>query len=160
MKAVNWNGCNRTPWKATSKEYPYFLNYIALEVGNGNIYVTGRINGGAIFCCVRNSPICTDYAFLEMSQFFQLNFFLISTLQELELELGLEVHFERDLSNGEAEELATLILRIENMKLIFHIQELSGKLNRRKEKYEIYTFNIYDLLENLLPYLKLNQYRY
>lgn len=132
----------------------------------GTIYVTGRINGGAIFCCVRNSPICTDYAFLEMSQFFQLNFFFISTLQELELELelGLEVHFERDLSNGEAEELATLILRIENMKknmkLIFYIQELAGKLNRRKEKYEIYTFNIYDLLENLLPYLKLNQYRY
>lgn len=130
----------------------------------GTIYVTGRINGGAIFCCVRNSPICTDYAFLEMSQFFQLNFFLISTLQELELELelelGLEVHFERDLSNGEAEELATLTLRIENMKLIFYIQELAGKLNRRKEKYEIYIFNIYDLLENLLPYLKLNQYRY
>lgn len=118
----------------------------------GTIYVTGRINGGAIFCCVRNSPICTDYAFLEMSQFFELNFFFISTLQELELELGLEVHFERDLSNGEAEELATLILRIENMKknmkLIFHIQELAGKLNKRKEKYEIYIFNIYDLLEN------------
>lgn len=132
----------------------------------GTICVTGRINGGAIFCRVRNSPICTDYAFLEMSQFFQLNFFFISTLQELELELelGLEVHFERDLSNGEAEELATLILRIENMKknmkLIFYIQELAGKLNRRKEKYEIYIFNIYDLLENLLPYLKLNQYRY
>lgn len=87
-----------------------------------------------------------------MSQFFELNFFFISTLQELELELGLEVHFERDLSNGEAEELATLILRIENMKknmkLIFHIQELAGKLNKRKEKYEIYIFNIYDLLEN------------
>lgn len=95
-----------------------------------------------------------------MSQFFELNFFFISTLQELELELGLEVHFDRDFSNGEAEELATLILRIENMKLIFHIQELAGKLNKRKEKYEIYIFNIYDLLENLLPYLKLNQYRY
>lgn len=113
----------------------------------GTIYVTGRINGGAIFCCVRNSPICTDYAFLEMSQFFQLNFFFISTLQELELELelGLEVHFERDLSNGEAEELATLILRIENMKLIFHIQELSGKLTGEKKnmKFIFSTFMIY-----------------
>lgn len=96
----------------------------------GTIYVTGRINGGAIFCCVRNSPICTHYAFLEMSQFFELNFFFISTLQELELELGLEVHFDRDFSNGEAEELATLILRIENMKKKYETYFLYSRTSR------------------------------
>ncbi|KAK9177834.1 hypothetical protein WN943_027023 [Citrus x changshan-huyou] len=29
------NGSNRSPWKAISKEYPTFLSFVALEVGNG-----------------------------------------------------------------------------------------------------------------------------
>lgn len=65
-----------------------------------------------------------------MSQFFELNFFFISTLQELELELGLEVHFDRDFSNGEAEELATLILRIENMKKKYETYFLYSRTSR------------------------------
>lgn len=79
------------------------------------IFVIGRINGGANLCCVRNSPIWTDYAFLEISQFFQNNFFFFSALHELELELELEIQFQRNSNNGEAEELATLMLRIETI---------------------------------------------
>lgn len=59
----------RSPWKALPKEYPNFLNHIALEMGDGKDNVSGRIKGGVIFC-VGNSPICTYYAFLGMFQFF------------------------------------------------------------------------------------------
>ena len=57
------NGSNRSPWKTISKEYPIFLGFVTLKMGNGNAIRFWGINGGVMFCFVRNSLTCVDMSF-------------------------------------------------------------------------------------------------
>ena len=62
------NGSNRSPSKAISKEYPTFLSFVAYEVGNGKAIRFWEDNWWDDGLLCENSPTCTGYAFLEISQ--------------------------------------------------------------------------------------------